>query len=219
METRIGHTFQGHRIAAWLAVVVAVVAVATDMWLAASRVCQETPRLVVAVIAISMMAALCRGNRDSLGVTPRMLPSYWYWTKVTLFIGVAVGLFCVVSGVVLHFVGIHIPMPATPPDQILSSLIYMCVKAPLLEESTYRLVLCVPLVAVAGSRATIFLAGAVFAALHFVYGNPTPDNFIAGYFLVWAFLKSGSIATPILLHSLGNACALAAHVIHWQMMK
>lgn len=218
METRIGHTFQGHRIAAWLAVLVAVVAVATDMWLSASRVDQETLRLVVAVVAISIIAALCRGNRASLGVTHRMLPSYWYWTKVTLFIGLAVGLFYIVSSVVLHIVGIQIPVPATPPDQILSSWIYMCVKAPLLEESTYRLVLCVPLVAVVGPRVTIILAGAVFAALHFVYGNPSPDNFIAGYFLVWAYLKSGSIATPILLHSLGNACALVVHVINWQMM-
>jgi len=44
----------------------------------------------------------------------------------------------------------------------------------------------------------------LFAALHFLGGNPGPDNFIAGYILAWSYLKSESIAIPVLLHSLGN---------------
>jgi membrane protease YdiL (CAAX protease family) len=79
----------------------------------------------------------------------------------------------------------------------------------------YRLVLCVALVGIAGQRWTILLSGALFAAMHFIYGNPSPDNFIAGYFLAWAFLKSGSILTPIVLHSLGNACVLALSLANW----
>ena len=46
--------------------------------------------------------------------------------------------------------------------------------------------------------------GIVFAALHFAYGSPGLDNFLAGYILAWAYIKSGSIIVPVVLHSLGN---------------
>jgi len=84
---------------------------------------------------------------------------------------------------------------------------WSCVHYPLLEETLYRLVLLVPLVALLGCRWAIVISGAVFAALHFAYGNPAPDNFVAGYLLAWAYLKSGSIVIPIAWHALGNACA------------
>ena len=91
--------------------------------------------------------------------------------------------------------------------------------APILEESVYRLALCVPLAALCGPRWTIAVSGAVFAALHFVYGNPGPDNFIAGYFLAWAYLKSGTLMIPMALHALGNACVIALHVGTWYWLS
>jgi membrane protease YdiL (CAAX protease family) len=97
----------------------------------------------------------------------------------------------------------------------MSALRSYCFFAPLLEEALYRLILCVALVRIAGPQWTILASGAIFAALHFVGGNPSPENFIGGYFLAWAFLKSGSILTPIVLHSLGNACVVALHVANW----
>jgi membrane protease YdiL (CAAX protease family) len=135
--------------------------------------------------------------------------------KVTLVIGAAVSGFCVVAGLIFWVIGIHIPIPATPPKDIMFALRSYCVSAPILEEALYRLVLCVALVRIAGPRWTILVSGAIFAALHFVWGNASPENFIAGYFLAWAFLKSGSILTPIVLHSLGNACVVALHVANW----
>ena len=163
------------------------------------------------------MALLGRGKRLSLGLTLRMAPSYRYWAAVTLLIGAVVGAFCLVAVPILRAMGISIPIPMLPPGMVMFALGHACVKAPLLEEALYRLVLCTPLAAVAGPRLAIIASGAVFAGLHFVYGNPSPDNFIAGYLLAWAYLRSGCILTPVLLHALGNACAVATHVIHWHI--
>ena len=87
-----------------------------------------------------------------------------------------------------------------------------CVAAPVLEELIYRLALCLPLVGIVGRRWTILLSGVVFAALHFRHGNPGPSNFIAGFILGWAYLKSGNLLIPIILHSLGNLCVFLVNV-------
>jgi membrane protease YdiL (CAAX protease family) len=91
----------------------------------------------------------------------------------------------------------------------------MIVIAPLVEESIYRLVLCFPTTAAIGSTGTIILSGTIFAGLHFVYGNPSPDNCLAGYVLTWAYLKSGSLLVPITLHSFGNCVAFAVQFGVW----
>jgi hypothetical protein len=82
--------------------------------------------------------------------------------------------------------------------------------APLVEEPIYRLALCVPLVAIIGYWPTIVVSGAVFALLHHRYGNLSPENALAGLLLGWAYLRSGSLALPILLHSVGNALVFLA---------
>jgi membrane protease YdiL (CAAX protease family) len=198
---------------------IAAAAVVADMWLSALPAYGETPRVAVTIVAVLLVAALCRGDRASLGLSHRMLPMYRYWAGATLAIGGIVGLSCVLAVVFLHFMGIRIRMPATPPSDILSVGVPLCVIAPVLEEALYRVVLCVPLAAAAGPKVTIFVAGTAFAGSHFAHGYPGPDNVIAGYFLVWAFLKSGSVLTPMLLHLLGNACVLAARVIHWHLIS
>jgi membrane protease YdiL (CAAX protease family) len=91
------------------------------------------------------------------------------------------------------------------------------VAAPVIEEMLYRIVICVPLVALAGFWGAALISRAVFAGLHFMYGNPAPDNSIAGYVLAWAFLKSGSIIVPVFLHTTGNACAFVVQVINWHI--
>jgi membrane protease YdiL (CAAX protease family) len=106
-------------------------------------------------------------------------------------------------------------IPRIAPDQAISRFVDMCVIAPVVEESIYRLVLCFPTTATIGSTGAIILSGATFAGLHFAYGNPSPDNFVAGYILAWAYLKSGSIMVPITLHSLGNSVAFAVHFGAW----
>jgi membrane protease YdiL (CAAX protease family) len=210
MDTPLGCALQRPPAKAWFAVGIALAAVAADFILESFCL-----RSLVTGASVFILVLLAQGDRASLGLVIRLRPSYRYWVKVTLGIAAAVGGFCIVAVLLLRIIGIRIPIPAIPPEQALSALGLYCISSPVLEEALYRLVLCVALVTIAGPRWTIFASGAIFAALHFVWGNASPDNFIAGYFLAWAFLKSGSILTPIVLHSLGNLCILALHVANW----
>jgi membrane protease YdiL (CAAX protease family) len=210
MDTPLGYALQKPPAKAWFAVGIALAAIVGDFFL-------ESFYLRSSVIGASVLILVLLAQRDraSLGLVVRPSPSYHYWVKVTLGMGAAVGGFCMVTGFLLWIIGIRMPIPATPPERALSTLVLYCISAPVLEETLYRLVLCVALVRIAGPWWTIFASGAIFAALHFVWGNASPDNFIAGYFLAWAFLKSGSVLTPIVLHSLGNLCVLALYVANW----
>lgn len=210
MDTLLGYALQKPPAKAWFAVGIALAAIGADFFLESFRL-----RSLLTGASVLILFLLAHGDRASLGLVFRLRPSYRYWVKVTLGIGAAIGGFFIVAGFLLWLIGIHMPIPATPPEQILSALGSYCISAPVLEEALYRLVLCVALVRIAGSRWTIIASGAIFAALHFVWGNASPDNFIAGYFLAWAFLKSESILAPIVLHSLGNLCVLALHVANW----
>ena len=93
--------------------------------------------------------------------------------------------------------------------------VQMCVLSPIFEEATYRFGLCTGLVTVLRPWGTIVVTGMIFGALHILYGNPGPGNLTAAYFLAWAYLKSGTIVVPVVLHSLGNLCALAMHFATW----
>lgn len=79
-----------------------------------------------------------------------------------------------------------------------------CVRYPVFEEMLYRLAVCVPVAARFGRNSAIAASGVLFGTIHVIYDALNPVNVIAGFLLAWAFLKSGSIAVPILLHALGN---------------
>ncbi len=219
METRIGQGFCENRKIAWIAVCVSVLAICGDIYLVTTQGGFANDRIVLAFAAVFVLALLVRGREtmSSFGFTWRLAPSYRYWGKATLLIGAAVGAFCLIIGVVLVFTWNDLPsyLPSTSPKHVGNHLWHACVLAPIIEEPPYRLLLCVPLVAAAGPRVAIFISGAVFGALHFIYGNPGPDNFIAGYFLAWAYLKSGSFLMPVMLHALGNAIAVGSQVLYW----
>jgi membrane protease YdiL (CAAX protease family) len=51
--------------------------------------------------------------------------------------------------------------------------------------------------------------------LHVVTGVASPDNIVAGVFLSWAFLKSGSLVAPVTLHALGNTFILVTQLAVW----
>jgi len=105
------------------------------------------------------------------------------------------------------------------PDAIVPSFFRMCIFTPVLEETTYRLILCVPLAVLLGPWLTVIVSGIVFGALHFAYDNPGMDNLLAGFILAWSFLKSGSIAIPVILHSLGNLFILGMNVGAWYWLS
>lgn len=88
----------------------------------------------------------------------------------------------------------------------------LCVLAPIVEELIYRAVLVPAILPILGPWGAIAASGIAFAGLHQAYGNPGPDNQVAGFILAWAYLRSGAIWVPVALHSLGNACALIDHV-------
>jgi uncharacterized protein len=93
-------------------------------------------------------------------------------------------------------------------SELWPSLIFSCLQAPAVEELLYRGVLCVSVVQAIGRTPTVVLSGVTFASLHYVYGNPGPDNAVAGFILAWAFIASGSILVPVFMHAGGNFLVL-----------
>jgi membrane protease YdiL (CAAX protease family) len=71
--------------------------------------------------------------------------------------------------------------------------------------------------ALLGARLCIGVSGVIFAGLHFLYGNPSPENLLGGFILTWANLKSGTLIVPISLHAVGNLCAFFGNIgyLYW----
>ena len=111
-------------------------------------------------------------------------------------------------------VGWRLPIVSVALADIGPAFFHMCVFAPLLEEAIYRIALCVPLASF-DAKGAVVASGAVFGLLHVVYGNPSPENVLGGFFLAWAYLRSGSVCLPVLLHAAGNLLALAGRVVVW----
>lgn len=171
-------------------------------------------RLGAALGGVAVLLVLARGRRASLGLTLDVQPGLGFWVKATLIAGaIVVGFAC--AAVALLWAAGYAPDTRsffTNTDQFAPHLWRAVVLAPITEEPIYRLLLCAPLIALAGRWLTIIVSGMVFGYLHFHYGNPGPDNFIAGYILAWAYLRSGTLLVPIILHALGNLCVFAANV-------
>lgn len=217
METSIGLKLHGSRVRLWLAFVAMLVILDSDFILTYRwSPGYHWPRSLLACIGAFVMLGLCGWDFKSLGLVLKPAQGFRYWIKAGILIGIAVLGFSLLIFVLSRLIGHPIPLPKMNPNQAQSFFFIACVQAPLIEEFLYRLVLCVPFVAMAGSWFTIIISGCVFAALHFVYGNPGPDNFIAGFFLCWAYLKSRSIIIPILFHSIGNAFVIAINLGFWR---
>ena len=217
MDTFIGQTLQGSRARAVAALALAVLTITADFIISRNAYLRffGYHRLIIALCSILILAFLARWNLASLGVTLQPRQGFRYWIKATLVIGLVVALFTGTASVLFRTFGFTVPNSKLISYFLLDATIIGCIKAPLLEECMYRVVLCVPLAAIVGSRWTVFISGIIFAALHFAYQIPRPDNFIAGYFLAWAFLKSGSILIPVVIHSLGNACVILLQLGNW----
>lgn len=215
-ESPIGRGFERHRWTVPVGCAVAVTAIGIDLSAAKMYVSDEV-RLLIALGAVGLCWIIAGRDRASLGLTLRPRQPWSYWCRVTLMIGglmlVPIAIFSALV-ILLHW---QVTIPRTSPDEALSALYRMCISAPVYEEALYRIVLCAPLAAALGGRTTIVVSGVVFGLLHVLYGNPGPDNLVAGFFLAWAYLKSGTIMVPLAWHSLGNSVALACHVINWHV--
>jgi membrane protease YdiL (CAAX protease family) len=177
-------------------------------------------RSYIAYAAAGAVALILYGsgtgwNHAALGLRLTPIQGWKYWFKVAIILGSIVGLTCLSAWLFALTLGIHIFVPQIDPSYppVRAWLVDALILAPVLEELVYRFALCVPIVRRFGPMRAIILSGTVFALAHFIGGNPGPDNFIAGFILAWAFLKSGTLLVPILLHFAGNLCVVLFGVV------
>lgn len=176
-------------------------------------------RCVLAVIGLTAQIRLVNGDLPSVGLYLTPAQGWWYWVRVSLQIGLVLLAFVVVGFGAWVLSGRELPVYAVPPTDAGTAFFHMCVFSPIQEEAIYRLTLCVPLAVLLRPWGAIAISGLVFGGLHWVYGTPSPENLLGGFLLAWAYLKSQSIAVPVLLHALGNLFALAAQVCAWYWLQ
>jgi membrane protease YdiL (CAAX protease family) len=219
MKTPIGHELLRSPRAARIAALAAIVAILADFALVLHGDATEISRGLIPLVCLIAYLHLASGDLSSIGLSLRPAQPWRYWVLATIIIGAIVAVLIAVGIAICRIAGWQLPIHTTPPDHIPGALFYSCIAFPIVEEATYRIVICVPTVVILRPAGAILVSGALFAALHFAYGNASPDNFVAGFFLAWAFLKSGTIVVPVLLHSLGNAFAVAAQVAAWYWLN
>jgi membrane protease YdiL (CAAX protease family) len=209
--TRIGTAIQGR--AAKISLFVGLATVALDWWLIWLDRYPESHegRWALALLGCLMQLRLANGDLASIGlVAPRGGWRRWLQTAGCLLIVAAA-----LGGIVFTAWSLSdkpLPKHLLARQNLRPALVPMCILAPLLEESLYRAVLCVGVAAVLGDRWAIAASGVAFALLHVFYGNPSPENLLGGFVLGWAFLRSGSLFVPLLLHAGGNAVVWLVHV-------
>ncbi len=217
MQSSIGQHFKSPQ-ARRFAVLLGLATIATDMALVTQRANYDT-RLALALAAFATIVFLTDGDLRSVGLRLNPKQGWRPWVHWSVMIGLVVAL-CLVLGLgIWRLTGHEIRIHTTSPTHIVPRMLSMCFVAPMMEETVYRVVACVSLVSVLGCWKTIVINGLLFAALHVLYGSPSPENLVGGFFLAWAYLKSESILLPVLLHSIGNSIALAGQVAEWYIVN
>lgn len=222
MTSALGASLATSRWRLTAAIALGAAVVAADLLLAARAIAVDyavAERLRIGLIAAAVVGLLliARGDRAALGLVLRPAQPLRWWLRATALAGLAVAAFIVIATLLLFLFGVNL-VPARPLFADIDATAFLwtaLVTAPLIEEPIYRLALCAPLASAVGRWPTIIASGSLFGMLHFFYGNPGPDNFVAGYVLGWAYLTSRSLAVPIALHALGNLAVWTVHVLHY----
>ena len=168
-------------------------------------------RWALALTSCAVQVRLAQGHLPSLGLAAPV-QGWGRWARIGSY------LLCVVAGIAAMVFMIwmygrrDLPDHLMSPQTLRSAFVPMCVLYPLLEESIYRGTLCIGVAAISGERWAIVLSGIAFAVLHWIYGNVSPENQLGGFVLAWAFVRSGSIAVPLILHAGGNGLVWLAHL-------
>lgn len=164
---------------------------------------QRGALLVLVLGGVVVLWRLAGRDGASLGLRTDLQPSLRYWLLGVAVIGLVVGLIVagyeLVSGEYRHLT-FHRPDARAWRWDFAD----LCIFYPAYEELVYRVALCSALVPWIGRWPTVVVSGALFALVHVVYGTAGPDNFVAGYFFAWAYLRSGSVALPMAMHAGGN---------------
>ena len=166
---------------------------------------------------VGLVTILCfsDGQAGSLGLKLTPIQGWWYWWRLAFTFGFWIGLALVAYISVWLVLGKELPVIRTCPS--IYALTLMCVHAPITEEIIYRVLLIVAVLPTIGRRGSVIASGVIFALIHILRGNASPENQIAGFMLAWAYLKSGTILVPIAMHSGGNLIALGSQVAGWYL--
>ena len=205
-DTRIGG--RPHVAVAWIMAALAIAVMMIDLFVVPGEYWNRWLRAAPALAAIAIYAALLRGDRAALGWTLRPQPSPRYWIRATVIMAILVG---VLVGAGAFYVLVLQDGPLKFPEAQGSwadRIWYFCVEGPAMEEVIYRAAIVTGLVAALRAWPAVVLSSAAFGFLHFIYGNPAPNNVLGGLFFAWAYLRSGTLVLPFALHALGNFAVL-----------
>lgn len=169
----------------------------------------------IALAGVFLLGCVFVDSKHSLGLTLSPSQGWQVWLSFIFWALFALSVVWAVVASISLIAGPIFHSYTTPPSRLPSRLLVACFVAPIVEEATYRVVFCSGIVGVLGQFWTIVANGVVFALLHWLYGNPSPENQLAGFLLAWAYLRSGTIVLPIALHSVGNAFAVTTNVLAW----
>ncbi|MGE0547653.1 MAG: lysostaphin resistance A-like protein [Kofleriaceae bacterium] len=176
------------------------------------------PRIIPSLIVLAWLAIDLRGDPPALGLRWRPLPSWRFWLRAGLYVG---ALFAVIvaAAMAIYFThhGVSWPAEVPPPGDI--SLWHTAVHYPVVEEIIYRWALVTALVTCTSRWSAVVLSGLAFGYLHFVYGVAAPNNVAAGFVFAWVYLRSGQIALPIALHSIGNLLVTGGNAIAYELLS
>ncbi len=212
----VGSTLRTHRAqrAGWTAFASALLA-ADATFAVTAPLWDRLILAIVAALAFGALAARPEHGADAIGL--RLVPAQGvkYWLRATIGLGVILFTLLFLTPTILRWCGVAFTPPTWvhDPERIRARVVAQAWLYPFHEEVIYRLVLCTVLAAWFRPAVTVIVGTAAFAGLHWLYGNPSPDNQLAGFVLVWAFLKSRSLIVPIVLHSLGNLCGIAVALL------
>jgi len=160
---------------------------------------------VFAGASLCLLARARRWNLRAVGLVWKVEPSGAFWLRTSAWMAGVIGVGFAAAAFASRAGADPFGLCAMHLDLDLERELGSLVHAPLVEEVTFRLLLCAPLVGRLSSAANIALSGIVFTLAHWITGGLGPDSVVGGFFLAWAFLRSGTILVPIAMHALGNA--------------
>jgi uncharacterized protein len=206
----IGRAFREDRRRGAIALALALALMAAEFlteYLGAWPYQQRGSHLVVVLGVVLVMWRLAGRDAETLGLRMRIEPSPRFWLSAVALCALAVA---ILAAGYLLVSGKYQSLTFNPPDAHTFKWRFpdACIFYPVLEELLYRVILCSVLVAWIGKWPTVFVSGMIFGLVHVMYGVAGPDNFVGGYFLAWAYLRSGSVTVPIAMHSGGNLLVL-----------
>ena len=159
--------------------------------------------------SVCLLARARHWSLPALGLVWRIEPSVAFWLRASAWMTAVIAVGFAIA-IALSRAGADPFGFCTPGDPTTAYGVYgSVILTPAIEETAFRFLLCGALAGRLSGPTNIAVNGILFALAHVVFGGIGPDSVLGGFFLAWAFLRSGTIAVPILMHAVGNA-ALAA---------